>query len=207
MAHELTTVPRATSTPHHDASTAFVLGALFGVLGVAVATGVTQPLDDTIRRCQPRPRRGAARSMAEGIKEVFRPEGQIVMSVVASLVLERRDVPRAYRVATAVACTVLIDKAIKKLVDRRRPPGYRGHQTCESFPSGHTAAAVAMAVTVSHLLRRSGDPAASRATVGAWATSALIAESRLLLDDHWPSDVVGGALLGGVVAHAVLMRS
>ena len=163
----------------------------------------TQPFDDATRRRHPHPRRGVAHAIAVGIKESLRPEAQLAVGVAAALALHHRGVPHAHRVVTAVACTFLADKAIKRLFHRRRPPRYRGNEKYESFPSGHTASAVALTVTVSQLLARAGC-LAPRVRRSAWATSALVAESRLLLDEHWPSDVVAGALLGGAVAHAVL---
>jgi membrane-associated phospholipid phosphatase len=33
----------------------------------------------------------------------------------------------------------------------------------------------------------------------------LVAESRLMLDEHWPSDVVAGMLLGGACSCIALM--
>ncbi len=62
-----------------------------------------------------------------------------------------------------------------------RPPGY-------SFPSGHTGAAFAAAVS----LRLSG----RGAWIPALVLACLIALSRLYLYVHYPSDVLAGALLG-----------
>jgi membrane-associated phospholipid phosphatase len=190
-------------TPH-DTITGLLLVALLGVVTTAVAKEAVQPFDDAVRRHQPRPRRGVRHALAKGIKAVLRPEAQIAVGAAAALYLHRRGVPRAHLVVTAVTCTVLADRGIKHVLDRSRPPGYRGNKRHESFPSGHTASAAAISVTVSHLLQRAGDASAPHAALGTWAATALVAESRLLLDEHWPSDVVGGALLGAAVAHTVL---
>lgn len=189
---------------HPSATAACVLAGLLGVLTAAVATRAIQPIDDAIRRRQPHPRRGATRAVAIGIRKGLRPEAQLAMGAAVAIFLHHRGVPEAHRVVTAVGCTLLADKGIKRVLERRRPPGYRGHELHESFPSGHTAAAVAIAVTVSHLLQCAGDASAPRAAACAWSASGIVGESRLLLDDHWPSDVVAGALLGGAIAHAVL---
>lgn len=60
-----------------------------------------------------------------------------------------------------------------------------------SFPSGHTAASFAAVFA----LKASGSPLWKPALL--WAL--LIAFSRLYLYVHWPSDVLGGAVLGAVV--------
>ena len=61
-----------------------------------------------------------------------------------------------------------------------------------SFPSGHTAAAVAFASGAGHVL-----PLAS---VPLHTLAALVAYSRVHTGVHYPGDVLAGAVLGSVVA-------
>jgi membrane-associated phospholipid phosphatase len=61
-----------------------------------------------------------------------------------------------------------------------------------SFPSGHTAAAVAFASGAGHVM-----PLAS---VPLHALAALVAYSRVHTGVHYPGDVLAGAVLGSVVA-------
>ena len=63
-----------------------------------------------------------------------------------------------------------------------------------SFPSGHTAASFAAVFA----LRTAGSPLWKPAL----AAAVVIAFSRLYLYVHWPSDVLGGALLGAAVGWA-----
>lgn len=92
---------------------------------------------------------------------------------------------------------------VKELVGRARPvvqnavdhaPGY-------SFPSGHatntTVAAIAVLVLLWPLLGRRGRVTG---TVLAVVVALLIGLDRVLLGVHYPSDVLGGYLLGGAVA-------
>jgi undecaprenyl-diphosphatase len=67
-----------------------------------------------------------------------------------------------------------------------------------SFPSGHTATSVAAAIAFGALYPR------WRMVFGAFAL--LIAISRVALDFHYPSDVIGGAMVGVATAIAVLDR-
>jgi len=64
-----------------------------------------------------------------------------------------------------------------------------------AFPSGHTAEAFALAVTVFMHNRR----------VGWWflASALLIGVARVLANVHYPIDIVGGAFLGTIVAVTV----
>ena len=63
-----------------------------------------------------------------------------------------------------------------------------------SFPSGHTAASFAAVFA----LRGSGSPLWKPAL----AVAVVIAFSRLYLYVHWPTDVLGGALLGAFLGWA-----
>ncbi|MEX0852004.1 MAG: phosphatase PAP2 family protein [Bauldia sp.] len=67
-----------------------------------------------------------------------------------------------------------------------------------SFPSGHANTMGALAVIVA-------------LTLGPWsapiiAAAAVVAVSRVMINVHYPSDVVGGALLGGVLAYLVVRQ-
>lgn len=93
----------------------------------------------------------------------------------------------------------IIGSWIKKLVSRGRPSeaisGYLRiieSPTCGSFPSSHTAAAVAFYAS----LQLNAHPSAL--VVSIWAF--LISFSRLYLGVHYLSDILGGALLGTVIA-------
>jgi membrane-associated phospholipid phosphatase len=105
---------------------------------------------------------------------------------------------------TSVAATsAVVNLLIKPLGRRRRPdrastgaaatrevpmPGSR------SFPSGHTAAAVAFARGVGRELPQAETPLE--------ALAALVGYSRVHTGVHYPGDVVAGALLGGAIAEA-----
>ena len=101
-----------------------------------------------------------------------------------------------WRRATAtVASVYALNTAIKQLVGRRRPelpdlPPLTGTPTALSFPSAHASTSFAGAGAYSRL----GLPA-----VPLYALATGLALSRLYLGVHYPSDVVAGAVLGGLV--------
>jgi len=102
-------------------------------------------------------------------------------------------------VASAGLLAVLAAGALARLLPRDRPPtnpwpSRRRASDARSFPSDHTAGAVAFAAAAGNL------PAATRRTLAALA--ATTSASRLLLGRHWPSDVVVGGALGLVAARA-----
>ena len=82
--------------------------------------------------------------------------------------------------------------AVKLIVRRRRPvldglPPLGGAPSSLSFPSAHATASFACATAMTRI-----DPAAAVL----FALAVLIAAGRPYLGMHYPSDVLGGALLG-----------
>lgn len=100
------------------------------------------------------------------------------------------------------------EEGLKHLVQRPRPsPGLvrvTDHETSFSFPSGHatffTWISILVLVALLPRIPRAWRPAAW-AAVG--AVIAIACLGRVWAGAHWPSDVVGGVLLGGAWAAAV----
>jgi undecaprenyl-diphosphatase len=87
---------------------------------------------------------------------------------------------------------------VKDIVGRVRPTLNPAAATLgPSFPSGHSATAAAFyaaaALIIGRTLRR---PARQFVIAGAIAVAVAVAASRVLLNLHWLSDVVGGLALG-----------
>ncbi len=71
-----------------------------------------------------------------------------------------------------------------------------------SFPSGHTIAATAVYLTIGSVLARAIEPRVQRIYVlcVAAALAVIVGVSRVFLGVHYPSDVLGGWLVGGAWA-------
>ena len=134
--------------------------------------------------------------------------GQAVCTVVAAALIWQLD-PRHRAIVlpllVIVFCASVAATIVKRLVSRVRPgrenagrflgPSWRHANYRESFPSSHSAAAVALSVVLSLLY--------PQAAITFWALALSCAALRYLLDAHWPSDVVGGIALGYAVAHTM----
>ena len=92
---------------------------------------------------------------------------------------------------------------LKATVDRQRPyetlseadPLLRA-SVGYSFPSGHAATSFAGAVILGYLFRR--------ALPGLLALAVLVAFSRVYVGVHYPLDILGGAVIGALVAFLVI---
>jgi membrane-associated phospholipid phosphatase len=108
---------------------------------------------------------------------------------------------RRWRVAAFVAAVAVggwaVRIGVRDLVARPRPTDGFWAESSYSFPSGHTTNAAIMVSLVLIVawpyLRRSGRPVA---VAGAVTYAVAVGFSRLAGGVHWPSDVVGGLLLG-----------
>ena len=136
--------------------------------------------------------------------------GQALCACVAALLVYQLDRghPRA-PVAVLVASfgVSVVAMLVKRLVGRVRPnrdgagqflgPTFKHANYRESFPSSHSASAVAMSVVLAHQY-----PAAA-ATF--WGLAIACAALRYVLDAHWPSDVLGGIALGYAGAYVTVL--
>lgn len=91
------------------------------------------------------------------------------------------------------------EQLFKFLVGRPRPRGFHW-----GFPSGHVTAATTFVVILAYLLSRERVSPAARATLLALSVALVgsVGFARVILNAHWPSDVLGGVLLGAGCAAA-----
>jgi undecaprenyl-diphosphatase len=113
--------------------------------------------------------------------------------------------PNVFLLVAATSLTTnIVTSVLKNLVERDRPPAVvldpkplMDVPTTSSFPSGHTSMSFACAYVISRV--------APRLTIYVYVLAALIGFSRIYVGVHYPLDVLGGAVLGLVVAKALLM--
>jgi undecaprenyl-diphosphatase len=130
------------------------------------------------------------------------PSVVTVAAVALVLLLLRRRLESLFLIMLAIVGG-LLTQAAKILVDRPRPGGDIAGGGF-SFPSGHVTYAMVMGGFLfflsPRLLRNRVASRVLRALMAAFVL--LIGLSRAYLGVHWPSDVLGGYLLGGLVLTA-----
>jgi undecaprenyl-diphosphatase len=123
-----------------------------------------------------------------------------LVALTALLLLWRRRMAEAAAIALGATLTWVVVNVTKPLVDRPRPSGGLVAVDGESFPSGHAAYAVAW-VAVAVVLTRT-TPGIGRTTAivtVAVVLTTLIGLTRVYLQVHYLSDVVGGAGLAAAL--------
>ena len=140
----------------------------------------------------------------------FAQYGQSACTPVAVILVWQMD-PRHLQAATPIAVAVIATSVgvmiLKRLIGRVRPgrenagkflgPSFKHANYRESFPSSHTACAVALSAMLAHFY-----PAGAPTF---WTLAVICGLLRYVLDAHWPSDIAAGILAGYVIASATTM--
>ena len=192
----------ATGGKRRDAFRAWALVSLdaFLALTCLVVTGATQMFDDSALN-------QIYGSNTEETRVLFRYisfAGSLwavlaVTVAVTAIYLLMRKYWRALFLSASVGALWLIDEALKFSIARERPGlGSDAFGLGYSYPSGHTLVGMGMYFTIAILLSDELREEGQRLAVWLFAGAIvfLIGLSRLVLGVHYPTDVLGSALLG-----------
>ena len=129
-----------------------------------------------------------------------------ILGLSGLVVGDRRLIHAGLRVGAAVAVSDILKSMTKKLVKRSRPKSVAaGHdyrregggsdeKAEQSFPSGHVAATLSASRALRRVYPRTG-PVGLGVTV-------VLGGSRVAAAEHWPSDILAGAIIGYVAERA-----
>lgn len=145
-----------------------------------------------------------ARAVSQtGTQAVLLPAA--VFAGIAVWVASRRVLP-AFAPWIAVQVDAVLVARLKSGLDIARPPLEQMVRPVRSpaFPSGHTANTTALLVAVAVVVAATGSAGTrSRVRLLALVGAVAMGWSRLALNVHWFSDVVGGWVLGAVVGTVI----
>ena len=144
----------------------------------------------------------AARNAALIISHVAAPSVIIPSTAaLAAWLWRERGLSIAGAVVMSPAVALAIFSTVKRIYRRKRPAGgARLHELTYAFPSGHAAASAAVFGTASYVLWREDMLSRGAAETFAGLGTLLVGASRVYLDVHWTTDVLGGWSVGSLVA-------
>lgn len=147
-----------------------------------------------------------SRAVQIAVRDMTALGGTLPLVVLIAIVAIYLYLKGHWRTSAAVVASgllgVVVSQIVKALVDRDRPhivpqlmPEVSG-----SFPSGHAMMSAIVYLTLGTMLARlETDPTVRRFVIGtAMALTVAVGFSRIYLGVHWPSDVMGGWVLGAL---------
>jgi membrane-associated phospholipid phosphatase len=182
-------------------SVAFVTAVVVGMLAYFIRTlPVLQRIDDSVAAWAYDHRTSLSTRGLHAVTDLGSTEVVIVLalSLVVIDFIRTSDRWCAPFLLTVMGGKELLTLTVKDLVGRVRPALDPVAATLgPSFPSGHSATAAAFYAAAALILGRRLAHRGRHLLVGlAVATAVAVAASRVLLNLHWFSDVIGGLALG-----------
>ena len=176
--------------------------SVFADLGEDVASKSTTAFDNSVRTWVISHQNPVIYKLAYVITWIGSPAVMVLLAVAAGVwFYGRRGRSKAGVVIAAPAVGGLLSGVIKVLFGRVRPAGGAIlNEKSFSFPSGHAATSAAVVVTLCYVMAREGMISWTTAIAVGGGIPLIVGLSRIYLDVHWTTDVIGGWTVGLFVA-------
>jgi len=156
-------------------------------------------IDRRLRRAANQPRFRPLAAAMRPLLPLGLPAGYIGIAYVLARSLRRKRRAGGPAIVASAWAGWLVHRAIKVVYRRERPLRRDRARRTESYPSGHTTGTTALSVSAARVLSREGLISRNAAVVLAIVPPLVMGTYRVLADDHWATDVVGGWLVGAAI--------
>jgi undecaprenyl-diphosphatase len=175
---------------------------VFADVGEDVAEKSTTAFDEGVRAWMIAHRTPVLYKIAYFITWAGSPLVMVLLAVVAGIWFYRRHGHRKAGIFVAApAIGGLLSGSVKQFYGRQRPPGgILLNERTYSFPSGHSLTSAAVMVTLCYVMARERIISWPFAIAIGALVPLVVGLSRLYLDVHWTTDVVGGWTAGLFIA-------
>lgn len=191
----------------------FALVVAFIAFSGLVASGVTFGADDAASRYF---KSTHGNAVLDALMIVITSMGDVTTLFIVGIILTiiRRTRKSGMIFLIALVVIVVLVMYIKPLMGREIPP-YKFEPTLQlpenfglendslapfaaslSYPSGHAARATALAFIIGYAIYNKS----RKMSYALWAFPVIIGITRLYVMQHYPTDIIGGFLLGGMVS-------
>ena len=180
---------------------AFAIG-VFADVGEDVAEKSTTALDNSVRNWFVSHQNPIVYKIAFILTWVGSPLVMVIIAIAAGLwFYRRRGRSKAGVIVAAPAIGGILSSVAKLMFGRARPAGGALlNERTFSFPSGHATTSAAVVVTLCYVLARERMITWPTAIVVGALVPFVVGLTRLYLDVHWATDVIGGWGVGLFVA-------
>ena len=176
--------------------------SVFADLGEDVARNSTTTFDNSVRAWVISHQNPVTYKIAYVITWTGSPAVMVLLAVAAGVWFYGREGRRkAGVVIAAPAVGGLLSGVVKVMFGRVRPAGAALlNERTYSFPSGHATTSAAVVVTLCYVMAREGMISWTTAVAIGGGVPLIVGLTRLYLDVHWTTDVIGGWTVGLFVA-------
>jgi undecaprenyl-diphosphatase len=176
--------------------------AIFADVGEDVAEKSTGAFDNAVRAWFVAHQNPTLYKIAAVLTSAGSPTIMVIIAIAAGVWFFRaRGRSKAGVMVAAPAAGGLLAGGMKLLYGRARPAGAAlFNEKTFSFPSGHAATSAAVMVTLCYVLARERIISWPVAILIGGLVPLIVGLTRLYLDVHWATDVVGGWTVGLFVA-------
>ena len=195
---------RSTLPPPRLVIVAATALAAFAALGGAISSQATTSFDASVRRWA----LGANGPVCTSVFSLLSTVGSVTPMIVYACVLGAlvaiyRRSATPLTIVGAPLLAVFAYLGTKAIFLRTRPSGVgNAFEGTYSFPSAHATTSSAVCFGVAYLLHREGLVSGAVAATAAALVTLVIGVSRVYLDVHWATDVLGGWFLGAGIGAA-----
>lgn len=176
--------------------------SVFADLGEDVAAKSTAAFDNTVRAWMLSHQNPVVYKIAYALTWIGSPTVMVLLAVAAGVwFYGRQGRSKAGVVIAAPAVGGLLSGVVKVLFGRVRPAGAALlNEKNYSFPSGHATTSAAVVITLCYIMAREGMISWRMAIAIGAGVPLVVGLTRLYLDVHWTTDVLGGWAVGLFVA-------
>jgi membrane-associated phospholipid phosphatase len=172
-----------------------VFAFAFAEFGSGVLDGDHKGLDHAVRDYMRAHQSAAGTGIWSALTRLGERQVLIPLALIAGWPLLRRHWPWFFVLLFCALFSGEVASILKNGFEVPRPPLGLSERDSFSFPSGHTIAAASITAVLGYLALRERILPVTYIAAGTLLVL-LVAISRVYLDMHWFSDVVGGALIG-----------
>ena len=171
---------------------------VFADLGEDVAEKSTNGFDNSVRAWVISHQNPVVYKIAYALTWIGGPGVLVFIAIAAGVwFYGRKGRGKAGVVVAAPAVGGLVSGAFKVMFGRVRPAGaLLFNEKSFSFPSGHATTSAAVAVTLCYVLAREGIIPWRAAILIGGVVPLIVGLTRIYLDVHWTTDVLGGWIVG-----------